>query len=325
MALIATHPNVKFGARSASMFEMLGETLGQNMSEDPDVQKWVIGLKRDPSIKLINATVDGAEFYFSTALKMTNSIFNFVSLPITIPLSRVLKEKDFKLIPCPFPPARITKMKGAGELAIRQNSVYENAIQNIKNLSYKAELSQNFLLRFLYKIGNFVFTIPSRLSLTEPTKECLVLMAIQRYFPSYNEAKFLKWLESSFLPCMTNYYIRGMTKSLQTVAETSIVQERQMQVADYVISGFLIKSRLLSIYDIEIVDYDFKGHHPVVTVRYSADHIEHVVNRKGVTVMGGPQCIKKSMFLALITINETGTEPVWKATEIHVGAISDRI
>lgn len=325
MALIRASPNLKFGARSASMFEALGETLGQNLSEDSDVQKWVLAFKGDPTVRLLNATTEGAQFYFSTALQMTNSIFNFATRPITIPLSKILKEPEIKLTPCPFPPAKITKMKGSGELAIRQNTPFDNAMLNLKNLSYKAELSKNFLLRFLYKVGSLVCSLPSRLSLTSPSKECLVLMAIQQYFPSYNEATFAKWLENSFLPCMTHYYIRGMTRSLQTVAETSIVQERQMQVADYVISGYLIRSRLLSIYDVEIVDYDFKGHHPIITVRYSADHTEHVVTKKGVTVMGGPQCVKKSMFLALITISETGAEPAWKATEIHIGQVSDRI
>ncbi|KAK8884125.1 Mitochondrial import inner membrane translocase subunit TIM44 [Tritrichomonas musculus] len=325
MALVSAYPNLKFGSRSASMFDTLGETLGQNFSEDSDVQKWVIELKRDPSIQLLNATTKGTGFYITTALKMTNSIFNFATLPITYPLSKVLKEPEFKLAPCPFPAARITKVKGNGDLAIRKNNSFENAILNLKNFSYKAELSKNFLLRYLFKLGYLICSLPSRLQLTEPTKECLVMLAIQRYFPSYNEAKFLKWLESSFLPCLTHYYIRGMSKSLQTVAETAIVQERQMQISEYVISGLLVKSRLLSIYDVEIVDYDFKGHHPIITVRYSADHTEHVVTRKGVTLIGGPQSIKKSMFLALITINETGIEPVWKATEIHIGQVSDRI
>ncbi|OHT11002.1 hypothetical protein TRFO_19496 [Tritrichomonas foetus] len=325
MTLIPYRPKLQFGSRHVSMFDTLGDTLAQNLSEDPEVQTWVTAIKSDPAVRLVSLTARETGFYLTTALKMSNSLFRTATLPVTIPLSKYYPKKDFELTPCPFPAARITKMKGNGELVVRQNNPIENIVEGAKNLSYKAELSKSFLVRSLYKLGSLIFSLPARFQLTEPTKECLVLMAIQRYFPSYDEATFSKWLEESYLPCLASYYIRGMTNSLQKVAETSIVQERQLQIANYVLNGYVIKSRLLSVSNVEILDYDFKAHKPIVTIRFSADHTEYIVSKGGTVIAGGPDDIKKSDFLVLLTINETGSKPVWKANEVHIGQVSDRI
>ena len=312
-------------SRHASMFDMLAENLGQNFSEDESVNFWADALLSDPLVQISSHVVKEAGFYGKTALLASNSILRTMTLPLTIPLSKRLKAKKIKLTDCPFPPARVSKIKGKGELVIRENSAYDQIMLGTKNFIYRVQLSKNPLLRGLYKLGNFIVTLPFRTRFNMESKSQLVMMSILLYFPSFDETKFLNWLEESFLPCLANFYLKGMTVSLKQVAEQAIVTERQMQVSEQFLAGYINRSRILSVYDVEILEYDFKQSKPVVTIRFSVDHTDHLVNRKGDTVSGGPDEIKKSTFLTLLTVVESGSKPVWKANEIHILQQSDRI
>lgn len=319
-------PTMKLGSRYApNLVEVFAQNFTAAMADDAEIQKYTTYFKQDLSVKLVSGAMRGAGYYAETGLKMTNTFFNLFTYPITYPLSKFSHPPEYKLTPCPFPPAKMPPLHGKGYLALRKNTIYEQMQLNLKNLIYKAELSKNICLKFLFSAADKITSLKDRLSSFLLSKSQLVYLTIQNYFPTFDEGQFVEWLESSFLPCLTHYYLRGLITPLKTVASTSVVQERQMQISSYVISGLFVRSRLLSLYDVEIVDFDFKGHLPIVNVRYSIDYIDHVINRKGKTVIGGPECVKKTDVLVLFTINDSGPEPFWTAHEVHLDQSYDKI
>jgi predicted lipid-binding transport protein (Tim44 family) len=150
-------------------------------------------------------------------------------------------------------------------------------------------------------------------------------MAIQRHFPDFNVAEFAGWLERSFLPHLLSSWIAGQASRLRDVAEANVIQERQLQVSEYVSSGLIIHSRILSVYNVEVMDFDFKGHRPTISVSCMVDHTEDVRSRGGNQRIGGPEEIFASEFLVAVTVAEVGNEPVWKANELRAGNPRTRI
>lgn len=313
-----------FGMRSISMFEVLSETLVQDLSNDKDVQTWMEALKADPLVKTGTAVTKEASFYLKTILRTSTAILNTAMLPITYPLSKLLPARRHELTPCPFESRKDVVISGAGDIAIRRQNIIEKMLLGLKNAGNRMSVSKYGAIRGAHRAALALISTPLTL-LAEPSKENLVLMAIQRYFPSFTTAEFATWLEESFLPFLLTAYIGGRTNDLKQVAGATVVQERTQAVSEYVLSGMRVMSRFLSVSDVSILDFDFSNHMPLLSVRCYADHTEEVVTKSGVTVMGSPEDVKRSEFVVALKIDNSGSEPVWKAHELHVGTQMNRI
>lgn len=321
MLSVASRP---VGQRYLSMFEALVESFPQDLANDRDVNIWLTALKNDPLVLAGTAVANEANFYFRTLLRVSSSLIGTVTLPITYPLSKILKPVEFKLTPCPFVTKKDVVLAGTGDMVIRRQNIIDRCLDRVTNIGNAMSISKNPLLRGAYRVGSTVISYPLTL-LSEPSKESLVMMSIQRYFPDFSVPRFQTWLEESFLPFLLSSYIRGRTSDMKLVAGATVVQERQMAVSELVLSGMTIKSRLFSVSDVEVSDFDFATHLPVISVRCFADHSEHIVNMRGETVVGCAEDVKRTEFLVAVRIDNTGPEPVWKAHELHVGSQMNRI
>ncbi|KAH0785111.1 hypothetical protein GPJ56_011057 [Histomonas meleagridis] len=315
-------PN-KIGIRSLSMFDVLSDSLAKDLAENEEVNDWVNSLRQDPFVKAVSSTSREVGHYTKLALSVTSSIANTIFLPITKPLSKILKPKKIKFTKCPFPPANSLNISGKGEIAQVNLNLFDRFKLSMKNISNRAEISDVALIKGAFKVSEALLSIPLKF-IGEPSKESLVITSIQRYFPTYNTAAFLKWAEESFLPFFVDNYLRG-TLILKLAAEPNITQERQVQIAEYVTSGMTVKSKLLSVYNVDSHEFEFKNGNPVIVVRCNADYIENIVDRRGVSIIGGPEFIKRVDLMLGITINNTGEEPVWKVNEVSIGAECRRI
>lgn len=311
------------GVRQISIYEIIMDSLPKNLTEDKEVTDWVNSLKADPMVKIISCTTKELNHYLRTTLSVTSSLVNTALYPITKPVSKIVKDKKITLEQCPFQVANNLNISGNGELCRRKLGFFDNFRLSIKNLMNSSVLSNNVVLRKTFALSEKVLNIPIGI-LSEPSKENMVMFAIQKYYPDFNIGKFTKWLEDNFLPCFMSDYIKG-SLSLKNEAEVNIVQERQMQIANYVSSRMIVKSKLLSVYDVDVMNFDFKGGNPMVQVKCSADYIEHITDRNHKTVIGAPDNILKIDVLVSLTINNSGNAPVWKANEISIGSQCTRI
>lgn len=324
MLSVVRRSGVPIGCRSISMFDALGDSLMQDLASDKDVATWLNALKSDPLVVAGTAIVNETNFYFRTILRASTSILSTIALPVTYPLSKFVKPVEFELVPCPFHTKKDVVLSGNGDMVIRRQNIIDRCLDGFKNLGNSLSISRNRLLRGAYRVGSTIVSYPLTV-LAEPSKESLVMMSIQRYFPDFSVPRFSEWLEESFLPFLISSYIRGRTSDMKLVAGPTVVQERQMAVSELVLSGMTIKSRLFSVSDVEVSDFDFATHLPVISVRCFADHSEHIVNMKGETVVGSAEDVKRTEFLIAVRIDNTGPEPVWKAHELHVGSQMNRI
>lgn len=313
-----------FGMRSVSMFDVLSESLVQDLSSDKDVQTWMNALKADPVVATGTAVAKETSFYLKTILRTSTSLLNTALLPITYPLSKVIPKPKVELKPCPFEARKDVVISGTGAIAFRRQNIVEKMLQSFKNAGNAMSVSKFGAIRGAHKIALALFSAPLTV-LSEPSKETLVMMSIQRYFPDFNTAEFTTWLKDSFLPFLLTSYIGGRTNDLKMVAGATVVQERTLAVSEYVLSGMRVMSRFLSVSDVEIVDFDFSNHMPIISVRCHADHTEEVVTKSGVTIMGSGEDVKRSEFVIALKIDNSGSEPLWKAHELHIGTQMNRI
>jgi len=324
MALTSFSSHSIFGSRCESMFTFLGDSLFRDLQEDNDVKLWMKSIESSLIVKTTSAVLSEADFYGKTALNVGAYFVQKSLLPITFPLSKVIKNTEKKLKPCPFPPAKGLFHGGKGDLAFKKLSIFEKASLGMTNLKNKLTYSKSKVLRnsleAMYTLGSLPFKF-----LSEPSKEQLVQMAIQMYFPTYNTAEFRTWVSESFLPVLLERYLKGNITKLAEVASPQIVKQRQMAIADYVISKVIIRSRLLSVADVEIVDFEFIQRSPVVLVKCSADFTHEMRNQKNEVIEGGEQQIQHCEYVVAISINADGPVPVWKANEIHAGSSNTRI
>jgi hypothetical protein len=79
------------------------------------------------------------------------------------------------------------------------------------------------------------------------------------------------------------------------------------------------------VYDTEIMDFEFKGTLPVITVKCVADHTEDIRSHNGEQIIGGPECIRSTEFLTAMGVVVAEQTPTWKAVELHTGSTYKRI
>jgi hypothetical protein len=171
---------------------------------------------------------------------------------------------------------------------------------------------------------NAALSIPLRL-VSEPSREQLVVSAIQQHFPDFNLLDFTKWMEKSFFPFFLTQAIACRPSGLVEVADAGVIKDRELYIATVVQGGAIVHSKFLSVYDVEVMDYEFKGTFPVVSVKGVADHTEDIRTDNGKQISGGPECIYATEFLLAMTVMVVGDEPVWKAIEFHQGSVCKRI
>jgi hypothetical protein len=319
MALACT-----FGHRRVSAFEVFLDSFGQDWERSEEVQGWMTRLREDPLVRVGEAVAGEARHLLRTTVSATSVLAHTALLPITYPLSKFVKPVSLDLTPCPFTATRSPVAVGAGEIQSKRLNFWERSQQRLKNIGYSVALSRSPVLRAGYALVSALASIPLHL-MSEPSREMLVIMAIQRHFPDFNVSQFAGWLERSFLPHLLSHWIAGRASSLRDVAEASVIQERQLQVSDYVSSGLIIHSRMLSVYDVEVIDFDFKGHTPMISVSCLVDHTEDIRSRAGNQRIGGPEEIFASEFLVAVTVADVGDEPVWKANELRASSPRTRI
>jgi hypothetical protein len=313
-----------FGTRHMSMFEIIADSLPQNLAEDKELNEWFDELRRDPFVRLGTPIVAETQHLFRTALRTSTSLLTFALSPILYPLSKYLTLSKPTLAPCPFPTNRDFQISGRGEIAITHLNLLDRARQHFRNLANSIASSRSPILRHGYKIAGAIITVPLHF-LLEPSKESLVITAIQRYFPTFNVADFVNWMEFGFLPFFMDSYLRGSKADTTILAMPNIVQERQLQIADLVLKDCTLRSRLLSISDVEVMDFDFKGHMPVLVVKFAADHTEEVRAGNGEILSGGPEEIRRTEIIAEVGVHTAGSVPVWKVAEFHQGVSNSRI
>jgi len=161
--------------------------------------------------------------------------------------------------------------------------------------------------------------------LTGRSRESFVVLAIRRHFPGFQTRPFVRWLEASFLPVLLSAWVRGYAEDLRAVADAGVVWERQQAIGEQVVSGLRVRSRLLTVSDVEVVEFDFAAQVPLVSLRCFADYIEDVRTEDGAIVTGGPEAIRRTEFFVAVTVDTTGPEPVWKTSQLRVGARMRRI
>jgi hypothetical protein len=306
------------------MFEILVDSLPQALAEDKELQEWKNELYTDPLVRLASPVLHETDHIFRTLLRTSSSVMKFALSPICYPLSKVLKPTEFTLTPCPFPTSRDLQISGDGAIAIKSLNFLDRTRLHFKNLASSLASSRSPILRNGYRVAGAIISVPLYL-LLEPSKESLVILAIQRYFPTFNVGEFADWLESSFLPFFIDSHLRGATSTLKLVANAAVVQERQLQIADVIISGCSYRSRLFSVSDVDVLEFDFKGHLPVLNVKCCADHSEEIRSQTGEIAQGGPEDIRRTEYMVEIGINTTGNHPEWKVNDVHIGTQTTRI
>lgn len=314
-----------FGVRKLSMFEALHSNLPQDFANDAGVQKWMIEIKNDPFIKLTSTIFKHSNRAIRKTLYGVDRIANYSLLPFTYPISKVLPKPKLELEKCPFRPEKSISISGHGDLIIRHNNFFEQLQLQCKNIGASLETSKLFPVRIGYKFARFVLLLPFHFNLKNFSKEHYVLTNIDRYFPTFNGPDFCTWMEDSFLPVLLTYYISGKTAQMKEIADYGIVQERQVQVASEIANGNFIKSRLLSVSNVSIIDYEFKNNLPALSIKCSIDYIEYIVDKNGKAVVGFPDNIKRSDVLVQMIINTEESLPKWKAYEIRYSSVSSRI
>lgn len=319
------HTNRSFGVRKLSMFEVLQTNLPQDFGNDAGVQKWIGEIKNDPLIKLSSSIANHSNRVIRKTLSGIDRVANFSLLPITYPVSKILPKTKFELSECPFRAEKPVSILGRGDLIIRQNNFFENLQLKFKNVANSLETSKIFIVRTGFKLTRFILLLPLRFRFANFSKEYYVLTTIDRYFPAFNGPDFCTWMEDSFLPVLLSYYISGKTTQMKEIADYGIAQERQVRIASEIISGHFIKSRLLSVSNVSIIDFEFKNNLPALSVKCSIDYIENIVDKDGKNVVGSPDNIKRSDVLVQMIINTEGSLPKWKAYEIRFASVSDRI
>lgn len=324
MALLS-HSNRFFGVRKLSMFEVLQTNLPQDFENDVGVQKWMSEIKSDPLIKLSSSIAKHSNNVIRKTLSGVDRAANISLLPITYPMSKVLPKTKIELSECPFRAQKPISISGRGDLIIRKNNFFENLQLKFKNLSYSIETSKFFIIRNGFKFARFVLLLPFRFRFANFSKEYYVLTTIDRYFPTFNGPDFCTWMEDSFFPVLLSYYISGKTNQMKDIADYGIIQERQVRIASEIINGHFIKSRLLSVSNVSIIDFDFKNNLPALSVKCSVDFIEHITDKSGKNIIGSPDNIKHSDVLVQMIINTEGSLPKWKAYEIRFSSVNDRI
>lgn len=324
MALIF-HTNCSFGVRKLSMFEALQTNLPQDFGNDPGVQKWIGEIKNDPLIKLSSSIAKHSHRVIRKTLYGIDRVANVSLLPITYPVSKILPKTKFELTECPFRAEKPISILGRGDLVVRQNNFLENFQLKCKNVANSLETSRFFILRNGFKFARFVLLLPFRFRFANFSKEYYVLTTIDRYFPTFNGPDFCTWMEDSFLPVLLSYYISGKTNKMKEIADYGIAQERQVRIASEIISGHFIKSRLLSVSNVSIIDFEFKNNIPALSIKCSIDYIEHITDKNGKDVVGSPDNIKRSDVLVQMIINTEESIPKWKAYEIRFASVNNRI
>ncbi|OHS94009.1 hypothetical protein TRFO_39833 [Tritrichomonas foetus] len=324
MTLVQNTPHA-LGSRNMSMFEAFNSSIGQNLHDDPDVQTWMTAIKNDPIVKTTSKVAQLTNSALMLTLSSADRIANAALLPITYPLSKIYPKFEHTLTNCPFPPSPPVTISGRGDLQVRKNNFIEKLQLTCKNVSNSLESSRSFLIRNGFKLTKFLLTVPFKIRFSDTSKENLVLTAIDRYFPSFNAPDFCTWMEESFLPVVLSYYISGKTNKMKELADTGIVQERQVQIASVIMAGHIIKSRLLDVSNVSILDYDFKNSLPILSVKCNVDYIENIVDKNGENVVGAPDNIKRSEVLIQMLLNTDGDVPKWKAYEIRIASANDRI
>lgn len=315
------HP---IGTRNLSIFAILGSNLSQDLANDQGVQYYLTSLKRDPIVKFSSRLITNTNIIFLKSLSGLDRAVNFSLLPITYPLSRIMKKKEVKLKECPFKPQNPITITGKGYLVLRKNNYFDQFRLSLRNFGYRLELSPNPFLRNGYQCLKFVLLTPLTIHLLTYSKERSVLTAIDKYFPTFNGPDFCEWMKKSFLPVLLSAYISGHTSKMKCISDYGILQERQVQVSQEISRNHFIKSRLLSISNVGICDYDFKNGMPILSVKCDADLIQHIVNENGDDVDGNKENIKRAKMVVQMIIN-TDELPEWKAYEIRYASIDDRI
>lgn len=150
-------------------------------------------------------------------------------------------------------------------------------------------------------------------------------MTIQNYFPLFHFSSFNNWLQSDFLPYLLSAFLKGDSFKLKRVAQSQIVYERQLIIADIVNKGQRVKSKLIDVNDIEILEMKFSNLVPAIDVRCFADYTEFITDSKGQIVEGHENEIKRSEFMIVMSLDTEGDSPVWKAKEFRIGLTNSRI
>lgn len=314
------------GVRYASVFTNFMDNIGRNLSENQEVTTWMNGLKNDPLVKLTAGVVEEAAFYGKTALNAGTAITKVAVWPITYPLSFIIKKNPYTLVPCPFPAAQVSfEVESKGDLVLRKQNLIEKFIYKLKNVKNAASVSKNAFIRVPFQaLANASSVVVSKL--TQPSKEQLVQMSIQMYYPTFTISEFKQWIEKSFLPVLLERYLRGNIKQLEELTSQQVAKERQLAVVQFLSNRLIIRTKLLSITDVDIMGFDFTNRMPSILVRCSADHTNEVITmNSGTIVEGGPQDICHTDFLVVLTIDASKDTPRWIASELRPDSTSNRI
>ena len=316
----------KIGKRKFSVLEVMQNTFEENLKNDSDVQIWAKAIKSDPIIQITSKIAKRTNSAIYFALLSAEQAANAALFPITYPLSKITRKREFRLTKCPFPASPPVTISGSGDMILRKNNIFEKIQLSLKNIQNDFESSPSFILRNGYKLTKFVVTLPFKLRIADASKENIALSLIDHYFPTFQAPVFCEWMEKSFLPVALSYYLTGRTTQMKEVADHGIVQERQVQVANIIIQGHLIKSRVLDVSNVSIIDYDFRNNLPTISLKCSVDYVDHIVDKTGKTVSGAPDNIKRSDVYVQMIINTTeSTLPKWKAYEIRFANAYNRI
>lgn len=313
------------GVRNASVFTNFADNIGRNLTENQEVATWLNGLLNDPLVKLTTNVFEEISFYGKTALNAGTAITKLAISPITYPLSFIIQKKPYVLTPCPFSTSKVSfEVETKGEVVPRQQNIIDKIIYKMKNVKNAASVSKNAFVRVPFQAAaNASQVIISKL--TQPSTEQLVQMSIQMYFPDFTIAEFKNWIEKSFLPVLLERYLRGNIKQLEEITTQQVAKERQMAVVQFLSNRLIIRTKLLSITDVDIMGFDFTNRMPSILVKCSADHTNEVITMNGVLVEGGPQDICHTDFLVVLTIDSLREEPRWVASELRPNSTGNRI
>ena len=312
------------GVRYESVWSNFFSSIENDLKDDKTNQIWFEGLQRDPLVKLTAGIVNEALFYGKTAINAGTAIAKTAALPITYPLSKIIKKQDFKLTKCPFPPAKTDDVSAGTELMLKKLNIFEKIALKLKNTQNSLSISKNPLTRAVYSAAEVAVSVPVKY-FTEPSQEQLVVMAIQGYYPTFNIAEFTNWIKSSFLPVLIERYLRGNVTLLEEVASQKIVKERRLAILEFLNNRLIIRSRLLDITEVNVLGYDFGNRMPSVLVKCGCDHTNEVKTMRNKPYLGGPDEIQHTDFMVALSVDASGEEPRWIATEITATGAMNRI
>ena len=311
------------GVRDQSMWSNFFNSIGNDLKDDESIKTWTEGLLRDPLVKLTLGITNEVTFLGKTTLFAGTALAKKLATPITYPLSKIIKKQKFVLTECPFQPSKTIESE-ASDIVLRKLNFIESSLLSFKNLHNSLTISTNPIIRTTYNTLQTLASIPVKY-FTEPSKDQLVLMAIQAYYPDFNIADFTKWAEKSFLPVFIQRYLRGNITQLQDIATQKIIKERKLAILDLIEQRLLIRSKLLDITDIDVLGYDFGEKRPSVLFRCSCDHTYEIRTLRNQIYAGGPQTIHHTDFMVALSVDASGDKPRWIATEVSVGGSKSRI